>query len=62
MNVGRLTFKGDELKAIAARRFETAEQLRAAKRFTRMALKPYVGSRPLKSRELFIPRGRSIGK
>lgn len=55
-------FKGDELKAIAARQFETVEQLRAAKRFTRMALKPYLGSKPLKSRELFIPRKRSIGK
>jgi DNA repair protein RecO (recombination protein O) len=27
--------------------------LRAAKRFTRMALKPYLGGKPLKSRELF---------
>ena len=61
MKIGLLTFRGNELKAIAARRFETPEQLRAAKRFTRMALKPYLGSKPLKSRELFIPRGRRIG-
>jgi DNA repair protein recO len=27
--------------------------LQAAKRFTRLALKPYLGSKPLKSRELF---------
>ncbi|MDO6708019.1 MULTISPECIES: DNA repair protein RecO [unclassified Photobacterium] len=56
---GQLTFTGLQLKAIAARRFETQDQLRAAKRFTRMALKPYLGSKPLKSRELFVPRGRS---
>ncbi|GAB6264115.1 DNA repair protein RecO [Photobacterium sp. CCB-ST2H9] len=56
---GQLTFTGRQLKAIAARHFETQDQLRAAKRFTRMALKPYLGSKPLKSRELFIPRGRS---
>ncbi|PSU22983.1 DNA repair protein RecO [Photobacterium phosphoreum] len=62
MKISQLTFRGDELKAIAARCFETPEQLRAAKRFTRMALKPYLGSKPLKSRELFIPRARSIGK
>ena len=30
-----------------------ADTLRAAKRFTRMALKPYLGGKPLKSRELF---------
>lgn len=56
---GQLTFTGRQLKAIAARHFESQDQLRAAKRFTRMALKPYLGSKPLKSRELFIPRGRS---
>lgn len=49
-----LTFKGDELIAISERRFQTKEQLQAAKRFTRIALKPYLGSKPLKSRELFM--------
>ncbi|MGE6458078.1 hypothetical protein ACQKEG_16955, partial [Klebsiella quasipneumoniae] len=29
------------------------DTLRAAKRFTRIALKPYLGGKPLKSRELF---------
>lgn len=48
-----LTFVGDELIAMAERRFVTPEQLKAAKRFTRMALKPYLGGKPLKSRELF---------
>ncbi|HHZ6738567.1 TPA: DNA repair protein RecO, partial [Proteus mirabilis] len=33
--------------------FPTAGTLKAAKRFTRMALKPYLGGKPLKSRELF---------
>lgn len=59
-----LTFVGDELIAISERRFTTKEQLKAAKRFTRIALKPYLGGKPLKSRELFqaiVPK-RSIGK
>lgn len=62
-----LTFLGEELIAISERRFTTKAQLQAAKRFTRMALKPYIGSKPLKSRELFLPRtgisrSRSIGQ
>ncbi|MDN3681687.1 DNA repair protein RecO [Vibrio tapetis] len=59
-----LTFLGDELIAISERRFLTQQQLKAAKRFTRIALKPFLGGKPLKSRELFIPvlRARSIGK
>jgi DNA repair protein RecO (recombination protein O) len=59
-----LTFIGNELIAISERRFTTKEQLKAAKRFTRIALKPYLGGKPLKSRELFlsmVPK-RSIGK
>ncbi len=48
-----LTFLGNELIAISERRFSTKEQLKAAKRFTRIALKPYLGGKPLKSRELF---------
>lgn len=57
-----MSFKGDELIAISERRFITPEQLKAAKRFTRIALKPYLGGKPLKSRELFLPRTRSILK
>lgn len=59
-----LTFLGNELIAISERRFVTKEQLKAAKRFTRIALKPYLGGKPLKSREFFIqtPRARSNGK
>jgi DNA repair protein RecO (recombination protein O) len=57
-----MSFKGDELIAISERRFITPEQLKAAKRFTRIAIKPYLGGKPLKSRELFLPRTRSILK
>ncbi|HAT8492673.1 TPA: DNA repair protein RecO [Vibrio vulnificus] len=61
-----LTFLGNELIAISERRFLTKEQLQAAKRFTRIALKSYLGGKPLKSRELFIqmriPRTRSMEK
>jgi DNA repair protein RecO (recombination protein O) len=47
------TFTGRDLRALAEREFPDAETLRAAKRFTRIALKPYLGGKPLKSRELF---------
>lgn len=46
-------FTGRELLALANQSFPDAETRKAAKRFTRMALKPYIGSKPLKSRELF---------
>ncbi|MDO4626130.1 MAG: DNA repair protein RecO [Pasteurellaceae bacterium] len=48
-----LTFYGRDLLAFEQRIFEQAETLQAAKRFTRIALKPYLGNKPLKSRELF---------
>lgn len=48
------SFTGKQLKALAYRDFKTADELQAAKRFTRIALKPYLGSKPLKSRELFL--------
>jgi DNA repair protein RecO (recombination protein O) len=47
------TFKGQEIQALAKRHFANIPILNVAKRFTRMALKPYVGSQPFKSRELF---------
>ncbi|MGQ0287280.1 DNA repair protein RecO [Pasteurellaceae bacterium 22721_9_1] len=49
-----LTFYGRDLQAFAQLSFDNPEVLQAAKRFTRMALKPYLGDKPLKSRELFI--------
>ena len=48
-----LTFYGRDLLAFEQYRFEDKDVLQAAKRFTRMALKPYLGGKPLKSRELF---------
>lgn len=51
--VDNLSFTGHELQALATREFPDAATLRAAKRFTRIALKPYLGGKPLKSRELF---------
>lgn len=59
------TFYGSELIAISERRFTTQDQLKSAKRFTRVALKPYISGKPLKSRELFLKvfsRTRSILK
>jgi DNA repair protein RecO (recombination protein O) len=56
------SFTGHELKSLASREFPDAVTLRAAKRFTRMALKPYLGGKPLKSRELFrqfVPKNPS---
>lgn len=51
--IDHLSFTGKQLKAFAARQFPDIDILRAAKRFTRIALKPYLGVSPLKSRELF---------
>jgi len=51
--IDNTSFTGRDLKALASREFPDALTLRAAKRFTRMALKPYLGGKPLKSRELF---------
>ncbi len=39
--------------AFDARQFHDSATLQAAKRFTRIALKQYLGNKPLKSRELF---------
>jgi DNA repair protein RecO (recombination protein O) len=51
--IDHLSFTGKQLKAFAYREFPDIDTLRAAKRFTRVALKPYLGGSPLKSRELF---------
>lgn len=51
--VDHYSFTGRELRTFAERQFPDADTLRAAKRFTRIALKPYLGGKPLKSRELF---------
>jgi DNA repair protein RecO (recombination protein O) len=48
-----LSFTGKDLMALAQWEFPDDSTLKAAKRFTRIALKPYLGNKPLKSRELF---------
>lgn len=48
-----LTFYGRDLLAFDRLEFTDESVLQAAKRFTRIALKPYLGDKPLKSRELF---------
>ncbi|QKJ88257.1 DNA repair protein RecO [Paramixta manurensis] len=53
MVINQRSFTGRELRALYAREFPDADTLRAAKRFTRMALKPFLGGKPLKSQELF---------
>lgn len=47
------TFLGKNLLAFDCLDFSEKDTQQAAKRFTRIALKPYLGSAPLKSRELF---------
>ncbi|WP_394853390.1 DNA repair protein RecO [Exercitatus varius] len=47
------TFYGRDLLAFEARDFRDPAVRSAAKRFTRLVLKPYLGNKPLKSRELF---------
>ncbi|HGJ5862921.1 MAG TPA: DNA repair protein RecO [Arsenophonus nasoniae] len=51
--IDHLSFTGKQLKAFACREFPDVDTLKAAKRFTCIALKPYLGGTPLKSRELF---------
>lgn len=47
------SFLGKDLLAFEQLDFSEKSTQQAAKRFTRIALKPYLGSAPLKSRELF---------
>jgi DNA repair protein RecO (recombination protein O) len=44
-------FTGSQLIALRHRKFHDTDILRIAKRLTRMALKPYLGTKPLKSVE-----------
>lgn len=48
------SFSGKALKAFAVQNFSDPEIRQAAKRFIRLALMPHIGSKPLKSRELFM--------
>lgn len=51
--IDQYSFTGRQLNALAQRQFPDSDSLKAARRFTRMALKPLLGNKPLKSRELF---------
>lgn len=53
LRIDNNSFTGRALIAFAERNFVDKATLSAAKRFTRLALKPYLGGRPLKSQELF---------
>lgn len=62
MVINNRSFTGRHLRALNEREFPDADTLRAAKRFTRIALKPYLGGKPLKSQELFrqfLPKKRA---
>lgn len=48
------SYAGDHLYALAELDLNRAEVLLSAKRFSRQALAPYLGGRPLRSRALFI--------
>ena len=48
------TFNGEPLIAIQNSDYSKPETKKAAKRLTRIALQPHLGSKPLKSRELFL--------
>ena len=47
-------FNGAHILAIGEHKLANAEVLKAAKQLSRLALSPYLGDKPLKSRELFI--------
>jgi DNA repair protein RecO (recombination protein O) len=49
-----IPIKGEFISAIGCRNFINSEVLAAAKKITRVALKPLLGNRPIKSRELFF--------
>lgn len=48
------SFTGEQVLALANKEFVDKNLRQAAKRFTRIALKPYVGNKPFKSKELFL--------
>ena len=47
-------FTGESILAIGEGKYASLEILKAAKQLSRLALAPYLGDKPLKSRELFI--------
>lgn len=53
-------FSGELLLSLAERRFDNARHFPGYKRLTRLALTPLLGEKPLKSRELFRIREKSV--
>jgi len=51
-------FLGEDLFAIAQQDFSSEQVKRSAKRFMRLAFSPHIGSKPLRSRELFLRFGK----
>lgn len=49
-------FHGNEIKDLALFQFQGEDQLRRYKQLMRWALQPYIGSKPLHSRNLFKPQ------
>lgn len=62
MDRGLEAYQGGFLLAISRDDYSNAETLRQAKRLTRSLLRPLIGNKPLKSRELFasIPSGGQV--
>lgn len=59
-NIGKQhTYSGKSLIAFSNDDYSDPETLETAKRITRLALKPLLGPKPLKSRELFISMKRN---
>ncbi|KEQ17963.1 hypothetical protein GZ78_10125 [Endozoicomonas numazuensis] len=53
-------FSGDLLLSLAERRFDNVQYFPGFKRLTRLAMAPLLGEKPLKSRELFRTREKSV--
>ena len=58
-NIRALVFSGEQLQALVHRDFSKPELYSGFKRFTRLALRPLIGDRPLQSRSLFQSSGQS---
>jgi len=59
---GTVRVPGTHLRALAARRLDDADVLRSARRLLRACLRPHLGNRPLKSRELYRSMYRGTGE
>lgn len=55
-NTDELFFLGSDLLAIAKDNYDSLETLKTAKRLFRLVIRPLLGGKPLKSRELFMAK------